>query len=112
MLVIVTFELKKLCFTLCLKLHSSSFNVIIVSLNGSRKCKIEEIELVLRHSPYDHYADRLQIDKNLSNTNLLNFCSNFDWVNKKLKQRKLSVIVRTIPQFSFDPNGSNYGQFC
>ena len=82
-------ELKKLCFILCLKLHSSSFNVIIVSLNGSRKCKIEEIELVLRHTPYDHYADSLQIDKNI---NLLNFCSNFEWVNKKLKQRKLSVI--------------------
>ena len=97
MLVIVTFEPKKLCFILCLKLNSSSFNVITIILNGSRKCKIEETELVLRHTPYDHCADRLQIDKNLSDTNLLNFCSNFEWVNMKLKQRKHSVIVRTIP---------------
>ena len=39
--------------------------------------KIEENELVLKPIPYDRYADRLQIDKNLSDINLLNFFSNF-----------------------------------
>ena len=44
-----------------LKLHGFSFNVIIVSLNWSRQCKIEENIIVLKPTLYDHYADRLQI---------------------------------------------------
>ena len=92
-----------------LKFHSFSFNVITVSLNGSRQCKIAENGLGLKPTFYDHYADRLQIDK--KSTNLLNFISNFELVNKKLKQRKHSVIVGTISQFTSYPNGSNYGQF-
>lgn len=79
-----------------LKLHGFSFNVIIVSLNWSRQCKIEENMIVLKPIPYDHYADRLQITQNVSVTNLINFISNFEQVNKKLKQRKYYVIVTTI----------------
>ena len=61
-----------------LKLNVFLFNFIIVSLNWSRQCKIEENKLVLKPTPYDHYADRLQITQNVSVTNLINFIFNFE----------------------------------
>ena len=76
-----------------LKIHRSLFNVIKVSLNGWGQCKIAGNELVLKPTRYDHYADRLQTEKKLSYKDLRNFMSNFELVNKKLKQRKRSVLV-------------------
>ena len=43
---------------LSLKLFSSSFNVITVSLDGSRKCKVENNVLITEPSTLDYYAER------------------------------------------------------
>ena len=97
---------------LSLKLYSSSFNVITVSLDGSRKCKLENGTLTTEMSPLDNYAERMTYSTDLSTLNFINFVSNYSVVNNELKKRKSPVIVRTVPSFSAYPNSKNYGSFC
>ena len=60
---------------LSLKLHSSSFTVIQVSLNGSRRVQIsaDERQLCCSNSLLDVYANRAQYDSPGINTAKLNF---------------------------------------
>ena len=56
---------------LSLKFHSSSFNVIPVSLNGSRKLKLgTEDPLCFENSLLDFYANRSDYDKSIEMSNL------------------------------------------
>ena len=57
---------------LLLKLHSSNFNVIPVSLNGSRRIRIHSSaeEVCSNPSLLDVYANRTQYNSPIDNTNL------------------------------------------
>ena len=83
--------------TLSLKLHSSSFNVIPVSLNGSRKVSnnisLEDDSICTTNSLLDHYANRDQYDNSpdVMNLNFLQFATKFKVVN---------VIPKVFPNYS------------
>ena len=101
---------------LSLKLFSSSFNVITVSLDGSRKCKVENNVLTTEPSTLDYYAERMnycpQSEVEFLNMNFIGFVSNYTIVKDELRKHKSQVIVRTIPNYSANPNGINYAKFC
>ena len=99
-----------------LKLHSSSFNVVITSLEGSRKLELENgDEIVTKLSILDHYATREKFINSIDNIMSLNFVQ---FISKYLVQvdkifpRKNEVIVRTFPTFSSNPSGPNFSQYC
>jgi len=85
-----------------LKLYSSSFEVITVSLDGSRKVENIDGELISKLSFLDTYASREEFssDAEIINCNFLQFHSNFFFKGGKIIKRKKPVIVRTIPQYS------------
>ena len=97
---------------LSLKLFSSSFNVITLSLDGSRKCKLDNGILIREQSTLDHYAQRTTFSAQLIDLNLVQFVSNYAVVKESLTVRKSPVIVRTVPSYSSYPNGRNYGLIC
>ena len=86
---------------LSLKFHSSSFNTITISLDGSRKLQLEDGELITKPSFLDHYAHRQKFAESFPsvvNCNFIQFLSKY-FVNKQreLILRKNEVIVRTFP---------------
>ena len=89
---------------LSLNLYRSSFNVITVSLENSRKCTIKSDELTTDVSHLELYADRLCYSADLKNVNVIK--------GNNVKLRKEPVIVRTIPSYSSNPEGINYGKYC
>ena len=97
---------------LSLKLCSSSFQVITVSLEGSRKFRVQNDEVTTEMSYLDCYANRRHLKPECANLNLLNFCANYSIVNEKVCKRKKKVIVKTFPSFSGNPKGKNYGLYC
>ena len=97
---------------LSLKLFSSSFQCITLCLNGSHQLKVVDGELVKEPSVIDQYANRMELDDSLLDCNLEQFVSQYSVVKGAIVQRKSPVIVRTIPNYSSNPNGPNYGKFC
>lgn len=83
---------------LSLKLHSSSFNVIPVSLNGSRKVSnvpsVENDGICTSNSPLDHYANRDQFDNSaeVMNLNFIQFATKFKVVSSKLTKMPENII--------------------
>ena len=96
------------------KLFSSSFEVITVSLDGSRKVENIEGELISKMSYLDVYASREDISTKpqIANCNLVQFHSKYYYHDGKLNERKKTVVVRTIPQYSSYSKGLYYGKFC
>jgi hypothetical protein len=97
-----------------IKLHSSSFEVITASLDGSRKVQIVGDELVNHLSLLDIYASRnyLHSESNVQGLNFIDFHSNYIYQKGKIMKRKKIVIVRTIPKFSSYAQDVNYGKYC
>lgn len=56
---------------LSLKLHSSSFNVITVSLENTRKCSIANDELIAEKSCLEVYGNRTSYRPAIENINLV-----------------------------------------
>ena len=75
-------------YLLSLKLHSSSFTVIPISLNGSRRVRdsIEEGESCTNHSLLDVYANRHEYDSSqqVMNMNFIQFATTYKVVKNKL----------------------------
>ena len=97
------------------KLLSSSFQVITVSLHGSRNVRMTDNEMVSEPSVLDFYAERHQFeehDPNITDWNFLQFVSNHHCKDQKLHKKAHPVIVRTFPTFSSNPKGPYYGDFC
>ena len=103
---------------LSLKLHSSSFKVLPVSLNGSRRVRdtasIEEGESCTDYSLLDMYAKREQYESspNVVNMNFLQFATTFKVVNNELTKLPENVIPRIFPIYSSNPKGPNFGLYC
>ena len=103
---------------LSLKLHSSSFKVIPVSLNGSRKVRnndlIEDGDVCTDNSLLDVYAKRQQYDSSQAviNMNFIQFATTYKLVNNE--QRKLPdiVIPRIFPTFSANCKSPNFDLYC
>ena len=101
---------------LSLKLHSSSFKVIPVSLNGSRRVRdtIEEGESCTDYSLLDVYANQEQYkcSQNVMNMNFVEFATTYKAPNNELTKLPENVIPRIFPTYSPNPKGPNFGLYC
>ncbi|CAB4010673.1 ATP-dependent DNA helicase PIF1, partial [Paramuricea clavata] len=103
---------------LSLKLHSSSFKVIPVSLNGSRRVRdnvlIEDGDSCTDDSLLDVYANRQQYDSSsdIANMNFVQFATTYKVVNNELVKLPDNVIPRIFPTYSSNPKGPNFGLYC
>lgn len=103
---------------LSLKLHSSSFKVVPVSLNGSRRVRIEssleEGQLWSDNSLLDVYANRHLYDRSaeVSDLNFVQFTTQYKIVNKKLSKLPENIVPRIFPTYSPDPKGSQFALYC
>ena len=88
---------------LSLKLYSSSFKVLPVSLNGSRGVRdtasIEDGESYTDYSLLDVYANRHEYDSsdNVKNMNFVQFATTYKVVNNKLTKLPKNFIPRIFP---------------
>ena len=104
---------------LSLPLHTSSFNVIPVSLNGSRRVQIssstEDGQLCCSNSLLDVYANRAQYETpgiDTAKLNFVHFATQFKVVNKKLTKLPDNVVPRIFPTYSSNPKGPYFPQYC
>ena len=101
---------------LSLKLHSSSFRVIPVSSNGSRRINTstKEADVCSSNSLLDVYAIRAQYNSATATAklNFVQFATQFKVVNNKLTRLPDNVIPRIFPNYSCNPKGANFPQYC
>ena len=102
-----------------LKLHSSSFNVIPVSLNGSRRIRInskfqDQDGICTDKSLLDVYANREHYNDqaDILSLNFVEFATRYKVVNKKLQRQADNIIPRIFPTYSPNPKGANYPLYC
>lgn len=89
-----------------LKLVSSSFNVVPVSLNGSRRINTNSTDegIATNDSLLDVYAKCEKYCNTIPNITMLNFidfASKFRLVNKKVTSQPLNTIPRVFPVLFF-----------
>ncbi|CAB4012614.1 Hypothetical predicted protein [Paramuricea clavata] len=105
-------------YLLSLKLHSSSFKVMSVSLNGSRRVRDtasnDEGESCTDYSLLDVYANREQYDssQNIINMNFVQFATTYKVVNNELTKLPENIIPRIFATYSPNPKGPNFGLYC
>ena len=104
---------------LSLKLHSSSFTVIPVSLNGSRRVHTNPSvdngdASCTNNSLLDAYANRQQYDSSpeIMNLNFVQFATKYKVANAKLTELPDNVIPRIFPTYSPNPRGANFVLYC
>ena len=100
-----------------LKLVSSSFNVIPVSLNGSRKIKTRSADedFVTNDSLLDVYAKRAQYAEtiiDIISLNFISFATKYKLVINKLSAQSCNSIPRIFPVYSSNAKGPNFGLYC
>ncbi len=100
---------------LSLKLHSSSFKVMPVSLNGSHRVRdtADEGESCTDYSLLDVYANREQYEssQDIMNMNFVEFATTYKVVNNELTKLP-DNIPRIFPTYSPNPKGPNFGLYC
>ena len=97
---------------LYLKLHSSSFKVMLVSLNGSRRVRntAEEGESCTDHSLLAVYnRERYESAQDIMN---MIFATTYKVVNNELIKLAENVIPRIFPTYYPNPKGPNFGFYC
>ena len=98
-----------------LKLVSSSFTVINLSLDGSRKISIKGDNVETEPSTLDLYAKRNTLEgcnREITACNLLEFVAKYCVIKEEIRKRKKEVIVRAFPTVFSDPKGVQYALFC
>ena len=100
-----------------LKLHSSSFNIIPVSLNGSRRVRVNQEsdrDVCTDYSLLDVYANRERYDSSsdVHSMNFVKFAATVKVVNAKLTKLPPDVIPHIFPTFSSNPTGGNFPAYC
>ena len=99
---------------LSLKQHSSSFKVLPVSLNGSRRVRdtasIDEGESCTNYSLLDGYAnrERYESSQNTIDMNFLQFATTYKVLNNELTKLPENVIPRIFPTYSSNPKGPKF----
>lgn len=102
---------------LSLKLVSSSFNVIPISLNGSCKIKTNspEGDVPTNDSLLDVYTNSAVFAKeipNILNLNFITFATKYKLVNKKLAAQADNIVPRVFPVYSPNNRGPNFSLYC
>lgn len=97
------------------KFVSSSFQVISASLDGSRKIKVEGSSLTTEPSVVDLYAKRNMYESDfpgISALNFVQFASTFYKGRMGISKRSSTVVIRTYPNYSSNPDSTSYSLFC
>ncbi len=102
---------------LSLKLHSSSFTVVPVSLHGSRKVNtsVGPAAKCTSNSLLDYYGKRkIYIEKvpDIMNINFMQFVSKYKIVKGELHHRSTRFVPKVFPKYSCNPRGENYALYC
>ena len=103
---------------LSLNLLSSSFNVVPITLNGSRRLNIttQPDDRATTDSLLDAYAERDKyqgtVACDLCNLNFLQFAMKYRLVNGKLVDQPDNVVPRVYPTYSSNPKSTNFGLYC
>ena len=98
---------------LSIKLDSSSFNVVPISLEGSRRIRQNVTdEKATDDSLLDIYADREQFCRNLETINFVQFITKFKVANGKLKKQADNFVPSIFRTYSPNPDGPNFGKYC
>jgi len=103
---------------LSLNLVSSSFNVIPINLNGSRRLNVTKKpdDRARTDSLLDVYAQREKyqgtVKCDLRNLNFLLFAMKYNLVNGKLVDQLNNVVPRVFPSYSSNPKSTNFGLYC
>ena len=101
---------------LSLKCVSSSFEVVIASLDGSRRINVSySQQFCTEPSILDIYSQRekyLDVDPHILNYNFVQFVSMFILKGKRLTKRSKDAIVKSYPNYSSNPANEHYGLFC
>jgi hypothetical protein len=102
---------------LSLKLHSSSFTVVPVSLHGSRKVNtsVSPAAKCTSNSLLDYYAKRkIYVEKvpNVMNINFMQFVSKYKIVKGELRHRSTRFVPKVFPKYSCNPKGEHYALYC
>ena len=98
-----------------LKLVSSSFNVVCLSLEAFRKISIKNNDVETELSKLDHYSKRSTFqgfNNDILQCNLLNFVDTYSVVKNEIRKRPKEVIVRTCPNVYSDLKSVDYSLFC
>ena len=83
-----------------------------MSLDGSKKYRIESDDLITEESLLDIYGKRYNYFSSLRSCNLLFFLQNYFVTGGKLIHRRSPADIRTGPCYSSNPNSGNYDKFC
>lgn len=102
---------------LSLKLVSSSFNVVSISLDGSHKIKTNSAEgnVGTNDSLLDVHAKRAMYVESIPDImtlNFLNFATKYKTVNNKLTPQPENTVPRVFPVYSSNKKGPNFSLYC
>ena len=103
---------------LSLKLYSTTFTVLPVSLNGSRRLKSNVADTSLpctTDSLLDIYANRGKFQNDfpdIHNLNFADFVAKFKIVKGKLVHQSQNIVPKIFPNYSPNPKGENYSLYC
>ena len=102
---------------LSLKLYSTSFDVVPINLNGSRRIQthLKEESICTTESLLDIYANRMRFQKcvpHIMEMNFVQFATSYKVVKGKLQQRPFNVVPRIFPSYSANPKGENFANYC
>ena len=101
---------------LSIKIVSSSFQVISISLDNSRKITpAERNTLETEATLLDLYAKRTQFESKfpgISKCNFVQFASNYYKKKQSLAKRFALVVLKIFAKFSCNPKGPNYDLYC
>ena len=103
---------------LSLKLYSTTFTVLPVSLNGSRRLKSNVADTSLpctTDSLLDIYTNRGKFQNDfpdVHNLNFADFVAKFKIVKGKLVHQSQNIVPKIFPNYSPNPKGENYSLYC
>jgi hypothetical protein len=102
---------------LSLKLHSTTFQVLPVNLNGSRRVEtnLQETDRCTKDSLLDIYANRINYKHtfpSIMSVNFIDFATKYTLKKGKLVEQSCNVVPRLFPNYSSNPKGDNYNMFC
>mgnify|MGYP001795341809 CR=1 FL=1 len=100
-----------------LKLVSSSFKLVPISLNGSRIIKdyTTDGEYATNDSLLDTYSKSEKYPHTIPNImtlNFIDFVKKYKVANNKLTSQSKNMVPGIYPVFSSNVNGQNFGLYC
>ena len=102
---------------LSLKLYSTTFSVLPINLNGSRRIQLESktTSCCTKDSLLDVYAKRIaycETFPEIMNVNFVEFATKYRVKNGQLENQSPDVVPRIFPTYSPNPKGEHYSLHC